>query len=350
MKKLLLTTALVAMTAVSAQAVTLGTTADDRTTVNGNLILNPTPGQGGSLNVGNRIAEIEGDIDDLEDATGGISRSDDGTTTTINGGAQISGGGLTIGDQGDFDAGIAGDWQTLTINGNTVNNGDLTTGSITSSGNATFNGVTNNRYLEQRGSATFTGTTNLEGNTTVGTFSDNSDLTVIGNTTTHGNTTTNGLTDTIGLEVDNNTTLGDSANDRTTINGTATVEGRLTVNGTNFAGDDYSYDVGQEIDDLRINNSALTGAVSNQGTRIDHLNGRIDNISTTPGAQGEQGVQGSQGVQGIQGATGAAGADGRDGVDARINVNSAGQYVVSDSSGTSVTVATDEQVTLLKTN
>ena len=59
----------------------------------------------------------EGNLTVNGNTTLGNSASD---TTTINGGAQISGGGLTIGDQGDFDAGIAGDWQTLTINGNTV--------------------------------------------------------------------------------------------------------------------------------------------------------------------------------------------------------------------------------------
>ena len=87
---------------------------------------------------------------------------------------------------------------------------------------------------------------------------------------------------------------------------------------------------------------------------------RLEQIRTTaatPGKQGEQGIQGSQGIQGNTGAAGANGRDGRDGAngrdgadgqDARINVNSAGQYVVSDSSGKSVTVATDEQVTLTK--
>ena len=68
----------------------------------------------------------------------------------------------------------------------------------------------------------------------------------------------------------------------------------------------------------------------------------ISTISTTPGEKGETGAAGATGARG---ATGAAGADGQD---ARININSAGQYVVSDSSGQSVTVATDEQVTLTK--
>ena len=65
-----------------------------------------------------------------------------------------------------------------------------------------------------------------------------------------------------------------------------------------------------------------------------------------PGAPGAPGAPGDKGDKGDTGATGATGAAGADGQDARITVNSDGQYVVSDTSGTSVTVATDEQVTI----
>ena len=208
------------------------------TTHNGDF----TIGTDAHLPDNNGVGTTEGNLTVKGNTTLGNSASD---TTTINGDTQLNGG-LTIGDQGDHAAGIAGNWETLEVNGQIINNGHLTTSNQTTTGSATFNGITNNRYLEQRGSATFT----------------------------------NGVAITGGLTVD-----------------------------------------GQQI---------------------------------TSGAAGKNGTNGTNGTNGVNGKDGAAGANGRDGrdgtdgQDARINVNSAGQYVVSDSSGKSVTVATDEQVTLTK--
>ena len=96
------------------------------------------------------------------------------------------------------------------------------------------------------------------------------------------------------------------------------------------------------VGDLISSDDAAARGLTQQRELIEANRTAISTISTTPGEKGETGAAGATGARG---ATGAAGADGQD---ARININSAGQYVVSDSSGQSVTVATDEQVTLTK--
>ena len=105
--------------------------------------------------------------------------------------------------------------------------------------------------------------------------------------------------------------------------------GRITANEREIRG------VNDDISDFAVQVNGANG-----------LRDRIVNLETTGGPQGERGVAGAQGERGVAGATGATGATGAAGQDARITVNSDGQYVVSDTSGTAVTVATDEQVTI----
>ena len=207
---------------------------------------------------------------------------------------------------------------------------------------------------------------------TIGDPTAGTDLTQYGNSTQYGSTTTHGNLDvgrdaTIGddLTVNGDTTLGEVNEYGEGLNNT-TVNGDLTI----VNGDGESTNVGNTITNIKddigavetnirhIDSSSslthidsdltITGTLTVDGVNVADRLEQIRTTAATAGKQGEQGVQGSQGIQGATGATGAAGRDGADGQDARINVNSAGQYVVSDSSGKSVTVATDEQVTLTK--
>ena len=173
------------------------------------------------------------------------------------------------------------------------------------------------------------------------------------------------------LDVTGNTTLGTAIDDggvdvgisTTTVNGTLNIlngDGELTDVGDTL--DNLDAEIGAVETNIRHidssstlthidSNVTITGTLTVDGVNVADRLEQIRTTAATAGKQGEQGIQGSQGAQGIQGATGATGAAGRDGADgqdARININSAGQYVVSDSSGASVTVATDEQVTLTK--
>ena len=112
--------------------------------------------------------------------------------------------------------------------------------------------------------------------------------------------------------------------DEIELNGTVTINGEVITSGADGA----------------------AGADGKDGTNGTNGTNGADGADGQDGAKGDKGDKGDTGAKGATGATGATGAAGRDGQDARINVNSEGQYVVSDSSGTAVTVATDEQVTI----
>ena len=157
-----------------------------------------------------------------------------------------------------------------------------------------------------------------------------------------------------GLNVDRingNNTLGDVNEFGEGISST-TINGDLTI----IDADGNTIDV----DNTLLNNSAAIGTNTSKLTNVTTTQGgglhvssdvSISGTLTVGGQQitsGAAGKDGAAGANGRDGRDGANGRDGADGQDARINVNSAGQYVVSDSSGKSVTVATDEQVTLTK--
>ena len=148
MKKLLLTTALVAMTAgVAHAAPTLYAGTSSGSSYNVGNTLDAHEGQ--IADIDNRTIDNTADIGALEEDTGAISRSDDGTTNIAGNTSQV-GNSSQVGDS--YQAGNS------TLLGSQTTYGSTNTGALSVNGSATFNSGIDTNGITNTGNSTSTST------------------------------------------------------------------------------------------------------------------------------------------------------------------------------------------------